>query len=123
MPPAGTGAQVPADPTTLHEAQVPQVGAPQQTPSTQLPLSHSEDAPQIWPRRFFPHEPAVHTMPATQSASAAQAARHAVPLQVYGVQDCVVAALHAPAPSQARASVAIVIPIGHAGAAHCVPAS
>ena len=47
IPPAGTGAHVPADPTTLHDAHVPQVAAPQQTPSTQLPLSHSEEAPQI----------------------------------------------------------------------------
>jgi hypothetical protein len=82
IPPAGTGAQVPADPTTLHDVQVPQVGDEQQTPSTQLPLSHSEEAPQIWPSRFFPHEPLVHTIPAAQSASPVQAARHAVPLQV-----------------------------------------
>lgn len=82
IPPAGTAVQVPAEPTTLHDAQVPQLGVEQQTPSTQLPLSHSADAPQICPRRFFPHDPLVHTMPATQSASTAQAARHAVPLQV-----------------------------------------
>ena len=62
-------------------------------------------------------------MPAAQSASTVQAARHAVPLQVYGVHDCVAAGLQAPAPSQVRASVAIVIPIGHVGGVHCVPAS
>jgi hypothetical protein len=39
------------------------------------------------------------------------------------VQDCVVAGLHAPAPSHIRASVAMVVPIGHVGAVHCVPAS
>jgi hypothetical protein len=123
IPPAGTGAQVPADPTTLHDVQVAQVGTEQQTPSTQLPLSHSADAPQIWPSRFLPHEPLVHTFPAAQSPSTVQAARHAVPLQVYGVQVCIVAGLHAPAPSHIRASVPMVVPTGHTGAAHCVPAS
>jgi hypothetical protein len=123
MPPAATGAQLPASPTTLHDVQVPQLGVEQQTPSTQLPLSHSADAPQIWPRRFFPHDPLVQTIPATQSASTPQAARHAVPLQVYGAHDCVAAGLQAPAPSQVRASVAVVVPIGQLGAAHCVPAS
>ena len=120
--PTATGLHVPADPATLHDVQVPQLAVEQQTPSTQLPRSHSEGAAQIWPRRFLPHEPALQNMPATQSASTPQAARQVVPLQVYGAHDWVLAGWHMPAPSQVRASVAVVVPVGHSGAAHCVPA-
>jgi hypothetical protein len=45
--PVGTGVHAPALPVTLHARQVPQLAAEQQTPSTQLPLSHSAAAPQI----------------------------------------------------------------------------
>ena len=38
---APTMVQVPALPVTLQERQVPQLGLPQQTPSTQLALPHS----------------------------------------------------------------------------------
>jgi len=37
---AGTGLHMPAMPAMLHDRQLPQVFAEQQTPSTQLPLSH-----------------------------------------------------------------------------------
>jgi hypothetical protein len=80
--PARTGVHAPALPPTLHAAQIPQLPDEQQTPSTQLPLSHSAPAPQICPRRFFPHEPALQTLPDAQSPSLVQAARHAVPLHV-----------------------------------------
>ena len=121
--PTGTGWQLPAAPETLHDVQVPHAADEQQTPSTQLPLSHSAGAAQIWPRRFLPHDPLLQTIPETQSLSTPQAARQVVPLQVYGAQDCIVADLHVPAPSQLRASVAVVVPVGQTGAAHCVPAS
>jgi len=121
--PTGTGWQVPAAPATLHDVQVPQVADEQQTPSTQLPLSHSDGAAQIWPSRFFPHEPLLQTMPDTQSVSAPHAARQVVPLQVYGAHDCIVAARHVPEPSQVRGNVAVAVPAGQTGAAHCVPAS
>jgi hypothetical protein len=120
--PAGTGVQAPALPLTLHDAHRPQLVDEQQTPSTQLPLSQSPAAAQIWPRRFFPHEPALQNIPFAQSASTAQAARHAVPLQVYGTHDCITADLHVPAPSQVRGSVAVVEPSGQVGGAHSVPA-
>jgi len=80
--PAGTGLQLPALPVTLHDVQVGQLPAEQQTPSTQLPLSHSAPAAQICPSRFLPHEPLLQTMPLTQSLSPEQAARQVVPLQV-----------------------------------------
>jgi len=68
MSPAGTGWQEPAVPTTLQDRQLPQLAASQQTPSTQLSLSHSEPAPQIWPRRFFPHAPSRQRLSPEQSA-------------------------------------------------------
>ena len=44
--PAVTGWQLPAFPVALQTWQVPQLALEQQTPSTQLPLSHSVAAPQ-----------------------------------------------------------------------------
>ena len=80
--PAGTGVQAPALPVTLQDRQFVQLGDEQQTPSTQLPLSHSAAAAQIWPRRFFPHEPSLQTLPFAQSPLPVHAARQAVPLQL-----------------------------------------
>jgi hypothetical protein len=80
--PMGTGLHAPAEPATLHDVQVPQLADEQQTPSTQLPPSHSDGAEQIWPSRFLPHEPLTQNMPATQSLSVPQAARQLVPLHV-----------------------------------------
>ena len=81
--PAATGLQAPALPVTLHDAQVGQLADEQQTPSTQLPLSHSDAAAQICPRRFLSAGAAVADVPATQSVSLEQAARQAVvPLHV-----------------------------------------
>ncbi len=73
-----------------------------------------------------PHDPpALQTLGATQSASDAQTETQdwvvAVVLQTNGAQGWVVAALQAPAPSQVRASTAVV-PSWHEGGRHCVPA-
>jgi hypothetical protein len=105
---------------------VPQLAAEQQTPSTQEPLAQSLPAPQICPRRLSPQEPALQNCPAAQSASLAQTETHAVwvvALHMKGKQVCVVAGLHAPAPSQLRANVSSVELAGHEGAAHWVPAA
>jgi hypothetical protein len=120
---AGTGWQAPAVPAPLQEAQVAQLAEEQQTPSTQLPLSHSPPVPQIWPRRFLPQAPPVQTFPGAQSPSTAHTAVQVVPLQAKGAQLWVVAGLQMPAPSQVRANVAVVIPFGQEGPAHCVPAA
>ena len=80
--PAAIGLQAPALPVTLQDAQVAQLADEQQTPSTQLPLSHSDAPAQICPSRFLPQEPLLQTVPVTQSASVEQAARHVVPLQL-----------------------------------------
>jgi hypothetical protein len=121
--PAATGLQVPALPVTLHASQTPQLAVPQHTPSTQWPPSHSGPVAQAWPRRLSPHDPALHTRPGAQFASVAHAELQLVPLHAYAPQDCVVAAPHFPAPSQVRASVAVVMPVGQLAAAHCVPAA
>jgi hypothetical protein len=75
--PAATGWQDPALPERLHAWQVPQLPAPQQTPSTQYPLAQSLPAAQICPRRLSPHDPALQNCPAAQSASLAHTATQA----------------------------------------------
>jgi hypothetical protein len=81
MSSAGTGWHVPAVPSTLHERQLPQLEEAQQTPSMQLPLSHSLPAAQICPKAFLPHAPALQTLSPEQSASLPQAALQVMPLQ------------------------------------------
>jgi hypothetical protein len=107
---------------TLQAWQVPQLGAEQQTPSTQFPLAQSVPAPQSWPRRLNPHEPLLHTFPGAQSVSTAHTAMQVVPLHAKGAQLWVVAGLQVPAPSQVRARDAVVPLVGQAGPAHWVPA-
>lgn len=122
--PATTGWQEPALPSRLQTWQLPQLPLEQQTPSTQLPLSHSVPAEQAWPRRLRPQAPALQNLPGAQSPLLAQTATQALPavLQANGVHDCEVAALQVPLPSQVWASVPATEPLGHDGAAHCVPA-
>jgi hypothetical protein len=117
-PPFEIGWQDPACPETLHDWQTPQLGAEQQTLSTQLPLSQSVPALQIWPRRRSPHDPPLHTLPGAQSLSWLQTAMQVVPLHANGAQLWVVAALQLPAPSQLRANEAVVAPTGQLGLTH-----
>jgi hypothetical protein len=124
--PAVTGWQAPGFAVRLQAWQVPQLAVEQQTPSTQLPLSHSVPAAHSWPRRLSPHAPALQTFPGEQSALVAQTETQAVPvaaLQANGTQDCVEAALQTPAPSQLRADVAVTSPLGQEAPAHWVPAA
>jgi hypothetical protein len=78
--PAATGAHAPV-PETLHAWQAGQVGLPQHTPSTQLPLMHWVPAPQATPLalsaqlRVAPAPWQVNG--ATQSASVAHVVLHA----------------------------------------------
>ena len=67
----------------------------------------------------------MQNCPLAQSASLVQTETQlcVVALQANGKQDWVPAVLHVPAPSQLRARVAVVDPVGHAGGAHCVPAA
>jgi len=113
MSPEATGVHRPARPGTLHDWQVPHTVDEQQTPSTQLPLSHSAPAVHSWPRRFLPQEPAMQMLPAVQSASAPQAALQVAPLHMYDPHDSIMAGRQIPLPSQVRASVAVDVPSGH----------
>ena len=55
--PSPVGAQVPCLPGTAHDLQVPHDADPQQYPSVQLPLRHSEPAPHARPFALrFVHE-------------------------------------------------------------------
>src|SRR5215831_88219 len=107
--PAATGWQAPGLPERLQIWQLPQLADEQQTPSTQLPLSHSVPAAQAWPSRLRPQAPLLQNFPGAQSLLLAQTATQALPamLQTNGVQDWVVAGLHVPLPSQVWASVSV----------------
>jgi hypothetical protein len=120
--PAETGWQVPPLPAALQTWQLPQLADEQQTPSTQLPLSHSVPAPQSWPSRLSPQAPLLQNLLGAQSLLPAQTATQAVPLaaQANGAHGWVTAGLQVPLPSQLRASVSV--PAEQAGPTHCVPA-
>src|SRR5688572_33391280 len=95
---------VPGLPARLHAWHGPQLGLPQQTPSTQLPLMHWLAATHCTPfglsaqLRFGAVPWQVNG--ATQSLSAVQLVRQAVPLHMYGEQLDVVASAQAPLPVQ-----------------------
>jgi hypothetical protein len=102
---------------------VPHAADVQQTPSTQLLLSHSGPDAQIWPRRFLPQDPALHTLPGEQSASDPHAELQVAPLHVYDPHDSIMAGRQPPLPSHVRTSVAVFMPTGQVGAAHWIPAA
>jgi hypothetical protein len=55
--PSAVGAQVPCLPGTAHDLQFPHDPEPQQNPSVQKPLRHSEPTPHAWPFGLrFVHE-------------------------------------------------------------------
>jgi hypothetical protein len=124
MLPAATGWQDPGLPVRLQTWQLPQLALEQQTPSTQLPLSHSVPAAQSWPRRLRPQAPlASQNLLGAQSALLAHTATQALPvaaLQAKGAQDCVDADLQVPLPSQVRARLSVTDPLGQEGPAHWV---
>ncbi len=121
--PRATGPQVPALPVRLQTWQLSQLALEQHTPSTQLPLAHSEPSEQIWPRRLRPQDPFVQNCPGAQSASAVQTDTQlwVALLHANGAQDCIAGGLQFPPPSQVRARFAMVV-VAQAGAAHWVPA-
>ena len=67
----------------------------------------------------------MQNCPDAQSASVVQTETQVcvVALHAKGEHDWVAAVLQVPAPSQVRASVAVVVPLGQVGGAHCVPAA
>jgi hypothetical protein len=111
----------------LHVWHAGQLGTAQHTPSTHDRLAHSSPAPQAWPFGLGPHELALHTLGAQQSAAPPQATMHAEPRHFEGPQVfvAVAGALHAPNPSHVFAKVCVEVPdpSAHVWAAHSVPAA
>lgn len=68
--PAPTFVQVPADPLSAHDWQVPVQAVWQQTPCWQKPDAQSLATEQMSPSGFFVQAPATQTFGARQSASA-----------------------------------------------------
>jgi hypothetical protein len=101
----GTGAQVPADVATAHDMHVPVQAVRQQTPCAQKPLAHSLASPHVAPGDLRPHDPALHTDGARQSASEVHVALHADAPHLYGAHEVAAGVTHAPAPSQLEPGV------------------
>jgi len=107
--PAAMLAHVPTLPARLHAWHVPQLGLPQQTPLTQLPLMHWLTAVHCTPFGFSV-QLRLGAVPwqvygATQSVSAVQVVRQAAPLHAYGEQVDVVAGAQLPVPVQWESAV------------------
>src|SRR5438477_2848670 len=62
LTPAGTGRQVPAEPSTLQDMHFPVHALSQQTPSAQWPLTQSESHEQTSPVRVLAVPPSLQTM-------------------------------------------------------------
>jgi hypothetical protein len=121
VPPLATGAQVPAVATIAHDRQVPVQAVRQHTPCEQKPLAHSVRSAQVAPGGLSPHDPFVHVAGGSQSASAAQAARHAAAPHRNGKQELAAGVTQAPAPSQVEAGVKVAAPAGQLAAPQGVP--
>jgi hypothetical protein len=118
--PDGTGEQVPADPASAHDRQVPVQAVSQQTPCAQKPDTQDAAAVHAAPGGSLPQLPLAQTLGATQSAFVVQVTLQADAPQAKGVHVAVVAGRQVPAPSQVRDCVR-VDPV-HEAAAQLVPA-
>lgn len=118
--PAATGEQVPAEPASAHDRQVPVQAVSQQTPCAQNPDTHEAAVLQAAPGGSLPQLPFAQTLGATQSALVVQVALQAAVPQAKGAHGAVLAGRQVPAPSQVRAWVS-VDPV-HEAAPQFVPA-
>jgi hypothetical protein len=119
--PAGTVVQVPTEPVSAHDWQVPAQAALQHTPWAQKFELQSVLAVHAVPLAFRPQVPAMQVAGAVQSASTVQVVLQTllVVSQANGTHSDAVAGLHVPAPSQARAGVNVEPT--QVAAAHGVP--
>jgi hypothetical protein len=78
---SGTGVQSPSEEGSAQDLQAAVQAELQHTPCAQPPDSHSPPALHSAPLGFFPQEPFTQKLPATQSASLVQPAKHTLPLQ------------------------------------------
>lgn len=127
-PPEGMLAHVPALPGTLQAWQVLHDGDAQQMPSTQVrPVKQSLVTVQLFPcETKFPHLFVIGSqlVPGAHCEFIVQVVlQSVVPLHENCPQELVVAVLHTPVPSQVRAFVRVVEPVGQLEAAQTVPAA
>jgi hypothetical protein len=122
--PAVTAVQVPRLPTTAHDMQVPVQVDVQQTPSVQIPLTHSSLPLHELPGGLSPHVPLLQTAGAAQSALEAQVERQeGTTSQRYGKQEDAAGITQTPAPSQVAVGVSVVVPLSQVAFRHAVPCS
>jgi len=111
--PAGTEAQVPTDPVSAHDAQLPAQAVAQQTFCAQLLWRHWLAVVHAWPSGSLPQLVPTQLFGDTQSAVLPQvilqagAVGGAAGSQMYGSQSEVVTDLHTPAPSHRRGGVSV----------------
>jgi hypothetical protein len=101
--PAGTGVHLPMADGRAHERHAPRQGSPQQTPSTQNVLAHSEPFAQLWPFCLGPQLPATQVWPVWQSTSVEHFVSHAPAEHLKGAHGCTPGGRHTPLPSQVPA--------------------
>jgi hypothetical protein len=121
VPPAAIGLQVPTEPTSPHDVQLPVQAVAQQIPSAQKPLWQSPGAAQGAPAGRRPHEPLLHTLGDAQSASARQVALQAATPHLNGKHEVAGGVMHTPAPSQVDAGVSVMPLAGQLASAQGVP--
>jgi hypothetical protein len=105
--PAGTVEQMPPVPVSEHDMHVPVHAVWQHTPWAQIPLAQSAPAMHAAPSGSLPQLPALHTLPAEQSALLVHAARQLPALHVNGTQDSEAPGAHVPMPSQRPPSASV----------------
>jgi len=92
-----------------HALQLPLHAVSQHTPSTQLPLAHSEPAPQTVPLVLgATHTVPIQALPGAQSLIDAHVVLHVVVPHAYAPHDVVLTVWHVPVPSHVRAGVCVV---------------
>ncbi len=110
--PAVTGRHWPSAAPVIaaaHALQLPVHAVSQHTPSTQLPLAHSEPAAHTVPLVFgATHVVPTQALPGAQSATDVHDVLHVVVPHAYAPHDVVLAVWHVPAPSQVLAGVCVV---------------
>jgi hypothetical protein len=119
--PAGTGVHLPIAEGSAQVRHAPWQASPQQTPSTQNVLAHSEPFMQLWPTCLGPQLPATQAWPVWQSASVTHLVSQAPLEHLKGAHTCTPGGRHTPLPLQVPA-VSRRSP-AHDGAAQMVSAA
>jgi hypothetical protein len=120
-PPSGTLLHVPSDVGSAHVWHEPLHAELQHTPCAQNFDRHSLPSAHALPAPLRPHEPAMQTAGAEQSASALHAALHAFAPHVNGKHELGAGVTQAPLPSHVEPAVNVVVSVGHVGSLQGVP--